>query len=202
MRLTELLSGAITPTRRARYVEALTGNRKCVEGVVVTAGGTGYSNSFAVTGSGGGGTAFAGTAYAVGGVIKYVETTAHGDNYTSAPTLDFSAGGGSAATGSAIMAAKSLASIVTTDLTVGLLVSFAVGTTLYHYMLAAGTDAESSPTIIRPLDYAGGTNEKVWKQLGGTLATLVLVNSDTGLQHELRIRGSAAPFSTEISDGY
>lgn len=202
MRLTELLNGALTPTRRSRYVEALTSSRKCVEGVVITAGGTGYSNSFAVTGSGGAGTGFAGTAYAVGGVVKYVETTAHGDNYTSAPTLDFSAGGGSAATGSPIMAARSLASIVTTDLTVGLLVSFAVGVTLYHYLLVTGTDAESSPTIIRPLDYAGGTNEKVWKQLGGTSATVVLVNADTGLQHDIRIRGSAAPFSIEISDGY
>lgn len=31
------------------------------------------------------------------------------------------------------------------------------------YELVSGTDAESSPDIIRPTDYAGGTNEKVWK---------------------------------------
>lgn len=32
------------------------------------------------------------------------------------------------------------------------------------YRLATGTNAESSPSIIRPDDYAGGTNEKVWKK--------------------------------------
>lgn len=31
------------------------------------------------------------------------------------------------------------------------------------YELVSGTDAESSPNTIRPNDYAGGTNEKVWK---------------------------------------
>lgn len=32
------------------------------------------------------------------------------------------------------------------------------------YRLAAGTTAESSPSIIRPDDYAGTTNEKIWKK--------------------------------------
>lgn len=31
------------------------------------------------------------------------------------------------------------------------------------YELVSGTNAEASPTIIRPNDYAGTTNEKVWK---------------------------------------
>ncbi len=31
------------------------------------------------------------------------------------------------------------------------------------YELVTGTDAESAPTIIRPDDYAGGSNERVWK---------------------------------------
>lgn len=31
------------------------------------------------------------------------------------------------------------------------------------YELVAGTDVESSPNVIRPDDYAGGSNEKVWK---------------------------------------
>lgn len=37
---------------------------------------------------------------------------------------------------------------------------------LRHYTLTAGTTAESSPDVIRPDDYAGGTNEKVWVSVG------------------------------------
>lgn len=37
------------------------------------------------------------------------------------------------------------------------------GNILRVYELVAGTDAESSPTVIRPTDYAATTNEKVWK---------------------------------------
>ena len=35
--------------------------------------------------------------------------------------------------------------------------------TLYGYALTAGTDAENLPWIVRPSDYAAGTNEKFWK---------------------------------------
>lgn len=37
------------------------------------------------------------------------------------------------------------------------------GPSLSRYILVAGTDAESSPDVIRPDDYAASTNEKVWK---------------------------------------
>jgi len=44
------------------------------------------------------------------------------------------------------------------------------------FKLRAGTDAESTPAITRPDDYAGGTNEKVWQLLfssgSGSGATL------------------------------
>jgi len=33
------------------------------------------------------------------------------------------------------------------------------------YILHAGTDTECEPDIIRPDDYAAGTNEKIWKQI-------------------------------------
>ncbi len=35
--------------------------------------------------------------------------------------------------------------------------------TLYGFALTAGTDAESLPWIVRPSDYAAGTNERFWK---------------------------------------
>lgn len=37
--------------------------------------------------------------------------------------------------------------------------------TMRHYRLRAGTDAASSPDIIRPSDYDGSTNQKVWEQV-------------------------------------
>jgi hypothetical protein len=43
------------------------------------------------------------------------------------------------------------------------LVAFDVSGTLYFYRLETGTDAESSPDVIRPDDYASSTNERVWK---------------------------------------
>lgn len=42
---------------------------------------------------------------------------------------------------------------------------FSLGGNLLAYILRAGVDAEASPTIIRPDDYAGGTNEKVWENV-------------------------------------
>jgi hypothetical protein len=43
------------------------------------------------------------------------------------------------------------------------LASIVVSGVTHLYRLVSGTDAESSPTIIRPDDYATTTNEKVWK---------------------------------------
>jgi hypothetical protein len=43
------------------------------------------------------------------------------------------------------------------------LVAFDVSGTLYFYRLETGTDAESSPDVIRPDDYDGSTNARVWK---------------------------------------
>lgn len=48
------------------------------------------------------------------------------------------------------------------------------------YILRAGTDAESSPSIIRPDDYNGATNAKVWESV--LLAIIVFtVNAFHGL---------------------
>lgn len=43
------------------------------------------------------------------------------------------------------------------------LVAFDISGVLYFYRLESGTDAESSPDVIRPDDYASTTNERVWK---------------------------------------
>lgn len=72
-----------------------------VTGVGAIVAGTGYSNSFAVTFTGGGGTGAAGTATASGGKITSVAITAQGTGYTSTPTPVFTAGGGSGGSGTA-----------------------------------------------------------------------------------------------------
>ncbi len=54
--------------------------------------------------------------------------------------------------------------IPTVDLLPPLLGIIAIGADAFVYSLEAGTDAEDLPTIIRPLDYDGGTNAKVWKR--------------------------------------
>lgn len=71
-----------------------------------------------------------------------------------------------------------LKSIVTTNVGIGAVVVFmdtASSNVLRVYTLKSGTDAESSPDVIRPNDYTSSTNEKVWKLAhnsvdGGTVA--------------------------------
>lgn len=72
-----------------------------VTGVGAIVGGTGYSASFAVTFTGGGGTGAAGTAASTAGVVTSVVITNQGSGYTSAPTPVFTAGGGTGASGTA-----------------------------------------------------------------------------------------------------
>lgn len=164
-RLTDLVREIYDRTVLAKRVAALTGGTYAIAALVITDGGTGYDDTFAVTFSGGGGSGAAGTATAVGGVIQDVEITNPGTGYTSAPTPDFTAGSGSDGDGDAILAAETLDAIPTVDIEAGTLdLRLILSSVAYIYRLVAGTDAESSPTVIRPDDYAGTTNEKVWKR--------------------------------------
>jgi hypothetical protein len=60
--------------------------------------------------------------------------------------------------------AADLDGVSTVALPVGTIATFVHSTDDYRvFKLHAGTDAESSPNVIRPDDYAASTNEKVWK---------------------------------------
>ena len=59
--------------------------------------------------------------------------------------------------------ATNLDGIPTTGLAIGTMVTVYDGSETRIYRLTTGTDAESSPAVIRPDDYVAGTNEKVWK---------------------------------------
>lgn len=78
----------------------------CVNGVTVTAGGTGYTTNFAVTFTGGAGTGAAGTAVVSGGQVVSVIMTNRGTGYTSAPSPSFAAGSGTGAAGTAVIGTK------------------------------------------------------------------------------------------------
>jgi len=64
--------------------------------------------------------------------------------------------------------ATKLDGIVTEDVDVGIVVAITIDNNTSIYRLLAGTTAENSPFFIRPDDYAGGTNEKVWRLMSLT----------------------------------
>ena len=59
--------------------------------------------------------------------------------------------------------ATDLDSLTTSGIAVGPIVAVVLSDVLSYYQLQTGTDAESSPDIIRPDDYAASTNEKIWQ---------------------------------------
>jgi hypothetical protein len=153
--------------------------------------------------TGGGGAGAAGTATAIGGAIVSVEITDAGAGYSSAPTPDFSAGGGTGAAGTAILSAQRLDAIPTLNLPAGLVVFFVLADAVQFYVLAVGTDAENSPDVIRPDDFAAGANEKVWNLAatlgggggGGTAAWGDITGTladQTDLQNALDAKADAA----------
>lgn len=166
MKLTDIIHQIGDRVRLASRVTALTGGTSAVDSIIVTAGGTGYTSAPAVSFSGGGGgSGAAATAIIFDGAVIGVTVTAAGTGYTSAPSVIFTGGGGSAAAATAQILALDLDAIPTLNisLTQSLWVSPIVSGVLFLYRLKSGTDAESSPFIIRPDDYAGTTNEKVWE---------------------------------------
>jgi hypothetical protein len=61
--------------------------------------------------------------------------------------------------------ATNLDGVVTVGVAVGILRAVVISGVLRIYRLQTGTNAEASPGTIRPDDYAGTTNEKVWIQV-------------------------------------
>lgn len=171
MKLTDIIHLIGDRVRLASRVTALTGGTRAVDAVVVTNGGTGYTSAPSVSFSGGGGSGAAGTAVVANGKVIAVTMTAAGTGYTSTPTVGFSGGGGSGATATAIMLALDLDAIPTAalSLTPAPFAFALLSGRMNIYRLRSGTDAESSPFIIRPDDYAGTTNEKVWEFTGANL---------------------------------
>lgn len=173
-KLSDLVKTLFDRSVATKRVSALTGGTSNVDSIVVTAGGSGYTSAPTVSFSGGGGSGAAGTAVVQNGIVVEVVITHPGSGYTSVPAVGFTGGGGTGATATAIMSANTLDAIATEDIDAGEMIALlGISGLAYIYQLTAGTDAESSPGVIRPDDYAASTNEKVWKLQG------VYVNSMT-----------------------
>jgi hypothetical protein len=85
-----------------------------VEGVTITAPGTGYTSLPTVAFSGGGGSGAAGTAFLVGTSVASVGSIVGGAGYTTAPTVTLTGGGGSGATATATVAGGAVTAVTVT----------------------------------------------------------------------------------------
>ena len=168
MKLTDIIHQIGDRVRLAARVTGLTGGTKLVESVTVATPGTGYTTTPTVGFTGGGGSGAAATAVVSGGQVIAILMTNFGTGYTSTPTVGFTGGGGTGAVATAVMVAEKLDAVPTTTISLAspLFAQFILSGKVNTYQLRAGTDGESSPAIIRPDDYAGTTNEKVWEWIG------------------------------------
>lgn len=173
MKLTDILHLTADGPFYASYITALTGTAYVLNSIVVTNPGAGYTSAPSVGFSGGGGgTGAAATAVMLNGAVIEINITNPGSGYTSAPTVNLTGGGSPTtnATANATLAPQSLDGIPTVNRTTTptIVVPVLIGSPkkINFYYLRAGTDAESSPTIIRPNDYDGAANQKVWEWIG------------------------------------
>lgn len=180
MKLIDILHIIGDGLRYGRYLTGLTGGTKTLFQIVVTNPGSNYTGAApAVTITSGGGSGATATAQLLENSVIEIDITAIGSGYTSAPTvtLDAPPAPGTTATANAILAAGTLDAIgtVSIDLALPLIVPIVLSGQLNFYLLRAGTDAEASPQIIRPDDYNGSTNQKVWELIGVQIGALTIL---------------------------
>jgi len=184
-----------------------------VAGVSISSGGTGYSASFAVTFTGGGGTGAAATATAVSGVVTNVTITNAGSGYTSAPSVSFSLGGGTGAVGVASLAPTGVGSVTVTNggsgftsvpllsvsggggsgaTAIAVLTPTSIATV---NLTAGGSNYTSAPTI----SFTGGNSSNTG---GGATATAVMAgNSVAAITLTNAGSGITAPVQAVFSGG-
>ncbi len=109
-----------------------------VGGVVVAAGGSGYSGLPTVTFSGGGGAGATATAEVTGGAVTAVRIVNPGAGYTSPPVVIFSGGGGTGVTANAVAILPQA---------IGFLVKLPSGWGFASQALPVGAAAVTSPAV-------------------------------------------------------
>lgn len=198
MNLTEIIRDLSDRIRVFKAINALAGGLYGVDSVAITAPGTGYTIDFAVTFSNGG----TGTANVEDGEVVGVTILTRGSAVAGAVTVDWTAGAGTGAAGTTILFALTLDSVPTFGSLDPWVAMIDVAGSVFIYSLASGTDAEASPMVIRPDDYAGTTNEKVWKlQARFKDGSPLIRNDDSGLWHYMGVLneddGTPAPYVSD-----
>lgn len=85
-----------------------------------------------------------------------------------------------------------LDAVVTTSLGAGQRAEVLMESIIWDYVLEAGTDAEAVPWVVRPDDYNGASNAKVWKlKMRSTGGDLVLWNTTQSAFQRCQLQGSA-----------
>jgi Head domain of trimeric autotransporter adhesin len=85
----------------------------------------------------------------------------------------------------------------------GTMVAVVISDEVSHYRLVDGTDAESSPDVIRPDDYHATNNPRVWKLMSSTLsAKLAALEALTWTNNTLPIFTGANTVSTVASSSF
>ena len=84
------------------------------------------------------------------------------------------------ATLTALTGTNGLDTLVVTSEDIGRSQLVDVGGLAYVYELTSGTDAEVVPTVIRPDNYAGGTNEVVWRLRHAVTRSSAVLDASTG----------------------
>jgi len=172
-----------------------------VEGVTITAAGTGYTSPPTVGFSGGGGSGAAGTALLTATSVATVGTIVGGTGYTTAPAVSFTGGGGSGATGTATVVSGAVTAIAvtaggsgyTSRPTVVLTGGGGTGASGVAVMTAAGvgsvtmtsdgTGYTTAPTVAFTGGAGSGAAGTAIRTVGTTALSLVYAPSGDGLNY-------------------
>ena len=85
----------------------------------------------------------------------------------------------------------------------GTMVAVVISDEVSHYQLVAGTDAESSPDVIRPDDYHATNNPRVWKLMSTAIsAKLAALDALTWTNNTIPIFTGASTVSTVASSSF
>ena len=107
--------------------------------------------------------------------------------------------GGTAVTLDGIPTEITSGEVIPTNAIVGVVISGS----LSHYQLVAGTDAESSPDVIRPDDYHATNNPRVWKLMSTAIsAKLAALDALTWTNNTIPIFTGSTTVSTVASSSF
>ena len=158
-----------------------------VSGVVVTAGGSGYTSTPTVALTGGGGSGATATAVVTGGAVTSIIITDPGSGYTGNPAVGFSGGGGSAAAAYSVITAGVVTGIYIDDPGTNF-----TGDPLLTIVGGGGSGATAQVTALDPV--TGGIATVVVGAGGSGYTTTPSVEISGGLNNAAQAIAEMMPF--------